>query len=103
MMLELKTSLSMLSSGQMLRHVSMGLLLSLLITVSILGNILVCIAILTDKTLRKVSFKLESPQAPVGITFNVKSVLAAFQFVFCVPSSSGFTAFNSGDAICHRQ
>ena len=59
MMLELKTSLSMLSSGQMLRHVSMGLLLSLLITVSILGNILVCIAILTDKTLRKVS--LESP------------------------------------------
>ena len=79
----------------------MGLLLSLLITVSILGNILVCIAILTDKTLRKVS--LESPPGPVGITFNVKSVLAAFQFVFCVPSSSGFTAFNSGDALCHRQ
>ena len=98
MMLELKTSLSMLSSGQMLRHVSMGLLLSLLITVSILGNILVCIAILTDKTLRKVSL-----ERPVGITFNVKSVLAAFQFIFCVPSSSGFTAFNSGDAICHRQ
>ena len=61
MMLELKTSLSMLSSGQMLRHVSMGLLLSLLITVSILGNILVCIAILTDKTLRKVSLESRAP------------------------------------------
>ena len=42
-------------SGQMLAHVSLGLLLSLLITISILGNILVCIAILTDKSLRKVS------------------------------------------------
>ena len=45
----------------MLRHVSLGLLLSMLITVSILGNILVCIAILTDKTLRKVRFEYKSP------------------------------------------
>ena len=78
-MLELKTSLSMLSSGQMLRHVSMGLLLSLLITVSILGNILVCIAILTDKTLRKVS--LESPPWESLLMWNLSLQLSNLFFV----------------------
>ena len=34
--------------------VSMGVLLSMVVTVSILGNILVITAIWTDKTLRKV-------------------------------------------------
>ena len=57
MMHEFKTTFFLVLLGQMLRHVSLGLLLSVLITVSILGNILVCIAILTDKTLRKVRFE----------------------------------------------
>jgi hypothetical protein len=49
-----------IASYSNLYNITLGTLLSLLIATSILGNILVCIAIWTDKNLRKVLFFLQN-------------------------------------------
>ena len=46
---------SMSKDPDIVEKVALGILMSVLITIAILGNLLVCIAVLTDATLRKLS------------------------------------------------